>query len=335
MQAGVKCVGFDPVSRRAIPRSYVYYLETRVRNLEALLQTNDLPIPPPEEDFAINDDIKPGKNVPFPVLDHEPSPADQDSIEPQHDRGWHIDPALQETDEDSDPATKLATDVPRISLQGKPPPRNAEGKQGVSFARVVLAAVKSCMPRAGVDKSTGVKASKLSSAEMAGGGGTISTRDGFFGLHSRSAVEPAPFPDEATGRRLVEIYFDYANCQIPILHRGEFEGLFAQVYAKEPAKRTPRELYLLTIVFAIGSGIIMDSSGGDGEDGVADAEAQGKKKRQRRKGKDQKHQPEEYHSSAVIYLETFLSSSPTAQHSGPGLEELQAVRVLMDISTCR
>lgn len=313
----------------------MYYLETRVRNLEALLQTNGLPIPPPEEDFAINDDIKPGKNVPFPVLDHESSPADLDSVEPQPDRKWHIDPALQEADEDSDEPAKLADDVHRVSFQGKPPPRKAEGKQSVSFARVVLAAVKSSMPRAGSDKGAGMKPSKLSSAEMAGGGGTISTRDSFFGLHSRPAVEPAPFPDEATGRRLVEIYFDYANCQIPILHRGEFEGLFAQVYAKEPAKRTARELYLLTIVFAIGSGIIMDSSDGGRDDAVRGMEPPGKKKRQRRKGKDQKHQPEEYHSSAVVYLETFLGSSPTAQNSGAGLEELQAVRVPMDVLTCQ
>lgn len=74
-KARVKCVGFDPVSKRTIPRSYVYYLETRVSKLEELLQTNGIPFDPPESDFSISDTIRPGVNVPFPV--------EEDSLRPQ------------------------------------------------------------------------------------------------------------------------------------------------------------------------------------------------------------------------------------------------------------
>src|ERR1700761_9641095 len=58
-KANVKCVGFDPVSKRAIPRSYVYYLETRVRNLESLLTAHNIHFEPPADDFSISDAIKP------------------------------------------------------------------------------------------------------------------------------------------------------------------------------------------------------------------------------------------------------------------------------------
>ncbi|KAK1055803.1 hypothetical protein LTR74_015392 [Friedmanniomyces endolithicus] len=63
-RAKVDCVGFDPVSKRPIPRNYVYYLETRVNNLEALLHANGIACPAPSEDFAISDAIMP--SVPFP-----------------------------------------------------------------------------------------------------------------------------------------------------------------------------------------------------------------------------------------------------------------------------
>ena len=36
-KAGVKCVGFDPITKREIPRTYVYFLESRVTYLEELL----------------------------------------------------------------------------------------------------------------------------------------------------------------------------------------------------------------------------------------------------------------------------------------------------------
>ena len=86
-------------------------------------------------------------------------------------------------------------------------------------------------------------------------------RDSFLGLHSKPKVKPAPFPDRELGIRLVSLYFEHANPQIPILHRGEFTALFEKAYAPVDRAKSAREQYMLNIVFAIGAGIIMEDSG--------------------------------------------------------------------------
>ena len=327
----MKCVGFDPVSKRAIPRSYVYYLETRVRSLESLLRANNVPFQPPNDDFSISEDIKPGQNVPYPVLDEDPHVTS--GAEPQQDRGHVLDPALQERDPQRK-LDRLVSDVGMVSVAGTSESRYLGSTSGISFARVVFAAVKSSVSRA-PSEIGGSKASRPVPGEVASGGGT-SMRDSFFGLHTKPAIKPAPFPEKELGQRLVELYFEYANPQIPILHRGEFESLVERVYSTDAKKRTPRELYLLNIVFAIGSGIIMDSS--NIEDSLAATESDmdtepPTKKRQR--VTNQQHQPEEYHSSAVVHLESFLGSSPAAEGGGGGLEELQAVLLLASLALLR
>ncbi|KAF3931293.1 hypothetical protein ABW19_dt0200047 [Dactylella cylindrospora] len=138
-------------------------------------------------------------------------------------------------------------------------------------------------------------------------------RDSFFGLQARPAITAAPFPNDVLGRKLVELYFEHSNPQIPILHRGEFMKLFDAAYDLRPGEaRSPQTLYLLNIVFAIGAGIFVDRtpapSPGAGADGRGPYEG--------------KQQPEAYHAAAIVHLEEFLRAS-----SG-GLEELQAVLLL-------
>ena len=330
-KANVKCVGFDPVSKRAIPRSYVYYLETRVTNLESILRANDIPFQPPDADFAISDDIKPGQNVPFPILEEDPhSTAGATS---QHDVPQMLDPALKERD-DHHGLDRLVNDVGMVSVQGTSDPKYLGSTSGISFARVVFAAVKSSVSHTPSEKSNSKHSRPLPSETASGGGTTM--RDSFFGLHTKPAIKAAPFPEKELGQRLVELYFEHANPQIPVLHRGEFTSLFDRVYSTEPKKRTARELYLLNIVFAMGSGIIMDSSkfdhDGDGGDSAMDTEPP-TKKRHRMAG--QQRQPEEYHSSAVVHLESFLGSSPAAEGGAGGLEELQAVLLLAGLALLR
>lgn len=330
-KANVKCVGFDPVSKRAIPRSYVYYLETRVRNLEAILSVNGIPFQPPEADFSISEDIKPGHNVPFPVLDEDPHTAS--GAASQHDVPQMLDPALKEP-HDREKLDKLVNDVGMVSVQGTSDPKFLGSTSGISFARVVFAAVKSSVSHTPSEKGSN-KHSKPLPVDAGVGGGT-SMRDSFFGLHTKPTIKPAPFPEKELGQRLVELYFEYANPQIPVLHRGEFAALADRVYATEPKKRTARELYLLNIVFAIGSGIIMEQSkfDGDSEDSGSAMEIEPPlKKRQRVAG--HQHQPEEYHASAVVHLESFLGSSPAAEGGAGGLEELQAVLLLAGLALLR
>ncbi|USW48887.1 hypothetical protein Slin15195_G022060 [Septoria linicola] len=331
-KANVRCVGFDPVSKREIPRSYVYYLETRVNNLEALLEAHGIAYPRPSEDFAISDTIKPGVNVPFPVLEDGTSQPIVQPPEPPPAQ-LTLDPALREQD-DGERLEKLVNDVGMVSVQGAGDSRLlGSTTSGISFARVVFAAVKRSVhqPQTPSDKAGG-KPIKLSATDAAG----PTMRDSFFGLHTKPTIKPAPFPERELGLRLTELYFEHANPQIPVLHRGEFMTLFDRVYAAEPKKRTPRELYMLNIVFAIGSGIIVDTSVVEQSMAAADsADESGQPHKKRQRMANHQHQPEEYHSSAIVHLDSFLGSASTGEGVGGGLEELQAVLLLAGLALLR
>ncbi|EME46127.1 transcription factor domain-containing protein [Dothistroma septosporum NZE10] len=330
-KARVRCVGFDPVSKREIPRSYVYYLETRVRNLEAILSASSLPFPPPSEDFAIDESIKPGVNVPFPVQDEDGAPHKSIKHESPPEPRPTLDPSLNEHDE-RDRLGKLVNDIGMVSVQGATDSRLLGSSSGISFAKVVFAAVKRSVNQTPTSsEKAGTKSSKLPPLDVTGSG--TSMRDSFFGLHSKPTIKPAPFPERELGSRLAELYFEHANPQIPVLHRGEFMSLFDRVYATDAKKRTSRELYMLNIVFAIGSGIIMDSAGTDQPENSRDDSEPPSTKRQRLAS--HQHQPEEYHASAIVHLESFLGSSPAAEGVGGGLEELQAVILLAGLALLR
>lgn len=201
------------------------------------------------------------------------------------------------------------------NVVGSTKPRSLASASGVSFARVVLAAVQYSVSdqTSNPDKPAGRRLSASTGTSM---------RDSFFGLHTKPTIRPAPFPDEALGRKLVNLFFEISNPQIPILHRGEFMEVFESVYATKPADRLPRELYLLNIVFAIGSGAIIDDGARVEGQGVAQAA-----------GGDGatacQAEPEEYHASAIVHLEACLSNS------GGGLEVLQAVLLLANFALLR
>jgi len=224
-----------------------------------------------------------------------------------------------------------------VSVQGASDPRYLGSTSGISFARVVFAAVKSSVSGSSSERGS-VRGGKALTTNVADGG--TSMRDSFFGLHTKPTFQQAPFPDRELGARLAELYFEHANPQIPILHRGEFMGMFERVYTAGQGLRTSRESYMLNIVFAIGAGIIMGSS--DSGDSPSSDSARSPirstpmKKKRRLAG--QQHQPEEYHASAIVHLENFLGSTPAADRPdgfGGGLEELQAVLLLASFALLR
>lgn len=145
-------------------------------------------------------------------------------------------------------------------------------------------------------------------------------RDSFFGLHTKPTIQPATFPSREVGLRLVTLYFEHANPQIPILHRGEFMKMFEKAYANPSQVRGAREQYMLNMVFAIGCGVIV------GEPVKTEASAGPKMAIDRTDGQCQ---PEEYHASAIVHLESCLSNS------GGGLEVLQAVLLLANFALLR
>jgi hypothetical protein len=328
-KASVKCVGYDPITKREIPRSYVYYLETRVAYLETLLQSNALPFQP-AEDF----------NPSFPASASAPGIAVAAPPPPRKDAAPTSAPTKEENERyDRERLTKMVSNIGMVSVQGASDPRYLGSTSGISFARVVFAAVKSSV--SGSSSERGSNRGGKATTNVVDSG--TSMRDSFFGLQTKPTIKQAPFPDRELGSRLAELYFEHANPQIPILHRGEFMELFDRVYASGERHRTSRESYMLNIVFAIGAGIILGSS--DTEDSPSSDPGRSPTKsrssppsHKKRRLAGQQHQPEEYHASAIVHLENFLGSSPAADRPdgfGGGLEELQAVLLLAGFALLR
>ena len=315
------------------PPSYVYYLETRVAYLESRLHAHSIPYADAEE---FNPTFLPANSS----ASRPPSQAGP----PQHPNGAAPAPAdrarLDQDRNDREKLASLVSNIGMVSVQGASDPRFLGSTSGISFARVVFAAVKSSVSGSSSERGSarGVKQLTTNAAD----GGT-SMRDSFFGLHTKPTFRQAPFPERELGARLVELYFEHANPQIPILHRGEFMELFDRAYASNERNRTSRESYLLNIVFAIGAGIIMGSSD-SGDSPASDSARSPTKSRpsppsnKKRKLGGHQHQPEEYHASAIIHLENFLGSTPAADRPdgfGGGLEELQAVLLLAGFALLR
>ncbi|KAI0111908.1 fungal-specific transcription factor domain-containing protein [Daldinia grandis] len=299
-KARVACVGYDPITKREIPRSYVYYLETRVDQLEALLRRNSIQYPPANN---LEYCSRPGTDG---GLGRSPTDGAPSAV-----------PGITETSNSAKPH-KGNNDVEKavkiIRPGGSGGQRHLGSATGISFARVVFAAVQSSVgdQRSNSDK-TGVRPYRPIAGNGAAASGT-SMRDSFFGLHTRPTIRPAEFPPRDLAIKMVELYFQHANPQIPVLHRENFMQLFERAYAEEGRVRGPKELYILNMVYAIGGGIIMDAQ-------TTSAKMTGEEKKQA--------QPEEYHASAVVHLEACLSNS------GGGLEELQAVLLLANFALLR
>lgn len=314
-KAGVACVGYDPITKREIPRSYIFYLEKRVEQLEGLLSANNLSFPPAENlDYcsksgngssSVRSPTEPGQSV--------------------YSEGTDITSSARTESNAGDGAGKLQRIASKPGSSGGPVSANARylgSSSGISFARVVFAAVQSSVSdqKSNSDKG-GVRPYRPSTAGgngAAGPGTGTSMRDSFFGLHTKPTIHPATFPDKELGRKLVSLYFEHANPQIPVLHKVDFMEMFERAYAEEGRVRGPRELYMLNMVFAIGVGIIVGVSKGEMSAPEATDSSVGSRQ----------CQPEEYHASAIVHLEACLGSSG-------GLEDLQAVLLLANFALLR
>ena len=340
----MKCVGYDPITKREIPRAYVFYLESRVSYLESLLNDRDIAFAPPD-DFDVG--TKPSPDSLFghsPESERSSTSHARNSGRPHdsnRDGSGKLASSWDEKQEEAQKLNKLVSNIGMVSVQGASDPRYLGSTSGISFARVVFAAVRSSVSSGSSDRA-GVRPSKPVSMGAAAATGT-SMRDSFFGLQSKPTISSAPFPNRELGARLVNLYFEHANPQIPILHRGEFMSLFDRAYASADRKHSPRELYMLNIVFAIGAGVILGDP--DPASPPPSTRSASPIKREpssprskRQKFVAQQHQPEEYHASAMVHLESFLSSTPATDRPegfGGSLEELQAVLLLAGFALLR
>lgn len=295
-KANVDCMGFDPITKKNIPRSYVFYLETRVQNLEEILAAHNISYPAAQY-LQFSSRLRPdGQRVASATDNGIPSAGDAAAHSSQLAPAAALGPLKGKKDERSPAMLNLATK-----------PRSLASTSGVSFARVVWAAIQ----HSSTDTNPGPE--HLNSST----GGT-SMRDSFFGLHTKPSIQPAPFPDKALGLTLASLYFEHANPQIPVLHRPEFMSMLERAYKDSPEALSARELYMLNMVFAIGKGVIVEDAV-KGQTSTPDAQS----------AKTQKPKPEQYHASAIVHLEACLSQS------GGYLEVLQAVLLLANFALLR
>ncbi|KAA8913709.1 fungal-specific transcription factor domain-containing protein [Sphaerosporella brunnea] len=366
--------------------SYVHYLETRVAYLESLLTANNVAFSP-ADDFPDLPPIQTSSSaLPTPTAVNAPPLPTVSSP-----TGMPIDPALQgqsgsgrlsprikrESSEalDGKKLDSLVSDIGLVSFAGASDPRYLGSVSGISFARVVFAAVKSSTP-GGSEQSGGEQAkgrhkrigstSRSRGSRGLGMGGAATKeepeteedadtqmRDSFFGLHTKPSISPAPFPTRPVAERLVRLYFEHANPQIPSLHRGEFNDVVEAIYRPVEDKAsgssngvaeydvqgtglggTARERYLLLIVCAIGAGIFLAGPEESSESDDEEEREDGPRKKQKvdsncRPDKPKQSEPEAYHASAMLQLESFLGQSKG------GLDELQAVLLLAGYALLR
>ena len=323
-KAKVRCVGFDPITKREIPRAYVYYLESRVSYLEELLGSRGIAFAP-AEDFEVGT-TKQNNNA-----DNTTSPPQSEREQPSATKPSSAEQKRKQSE--AEKLNKLVSNISMVPVRGISDPRYLGSTSGISFARVVFAAVRSSISGSTSDRAS-IRPSKVMGAAAVNG---TSMRDSFFGLQSKPAFKKAPFPDRELGAKLVNLYFENSNPQIPTLHRGEFMALFNKAYASEERRRSPRELYMLNIVFAIGAGTIVGGPTPNGSNDFAQND-QSNEDPSRTRYSSKQHQPEEYHASAMEHLEYFLSSMPAADRPegfGGSLEELQAVLLLASFALLR
>jgi hypothetical protein len=344
-KARVRCVGYDPITKREIPRAYVYYLESRVSYLESLLDGRGIAYAPPEDFNLGTKPIVDCSTAQSPGSERGGSGHGKSVQRGQDVNGQgtsRSNGTWDQKQDEADKLDKLVSNIGLVSVQGASDPRYLGSTSGISFARVVFAAVRSSIGSSSSERA-GIRPSKPVTGAAAVSG--TSMRDSFFGLQSKPAFKKAPFPDRELGARLVNLYFEHANPQIPTLHRGEFMSLFERAYAADERQRSPRELYMLNIVFAIGAGIILDAPDGGSSPASAAATSAPPIKREANSPKakklkllTQQSQPEEYHASAMVHLERFLDSTPAADRPegfGGSLEELQAVLLLAGFALLR
>lgn len=330
----------------------MYYLESRVEILEGLLKENGITFPAPEildhsARLPVADPVKAaqGEDWRHPTSQKENEPLSEAQVQPQSQRQTQQEKAQEQRKDDENKLDKLVSNVGMISVAGASDPRYLGSTSGISFARVVFAAVKSSVSGANSDKgSTRSTANPSTAAAKAIGPGGTSMRDSFFGLQTKPTITPAPFPDRDLALRLVDFYFEHANPQVPILHRGEFMKMFNTVYSDEKWTRTPRQSYMLNIVFAIGAGIYLGDPDTEPETAAGNSSPEKKRKKEKPekfrapKEKGSQAQPEEYHASAIVHLEACLQSTMPVERPdgfGGGLEELQAVLLLAGFALLR
>lgn len=274
------------------------YLESRVHKLQSILEEHGIAYPP-ATDLAIGPETI--HSAQYDTSIH--ASAGQQLAPGQDEHGSSgATPAYPIKDEDQ--SLKRERDFAGID--------KTASTTAISFASVVREAVRRHITSG---TRTGAHAAKEQKREA------TNHTDTFFGLYSKPSVRPAPFPNAQLARDLTHLYFEHANPQIPILHRGEFSTFLDRTYNSESHSRSPRATFLINILCAIGSGIIMERS----EDQDQQSTDEQIKSEQGTPTLQKHAEPEQYYAAAMACLESFISAPRAIPSTPNGLEELQAL----------
>ena len=116
--------------------SYVFYLETRVEYLESLLQSNGIQYSP-AENFVLS---RLGRdNKVAGVINGSSNPGITPLVTQVAKRGSHEESGSEAQDK----LNRLVSQASKVAVQGTSDSRYLGSSSGISFARVVFAAVKS------------------------------------------------------------------------------------------------------------------------------------------------------------------------------------------------
>ncbi|PLN86530.1 fungal-specific transcription factor domain-domain-containing protein [Aspergillus taichungensis] len=253
-KVGARCISYDPITRREFPRSYVYFLETRIAYLQSVLVKHEIPFEP-EAAF------------------------DEKQIVSATSPATEIHPVF-----DSDAENTSNTEPGPIEHP--------------------------------VDNNDDNNSSKITDNNILRSATTNTSSALLESLPSKPSLSPMrSLPDRDLANRLVQLYFEHANPQLPVLHRGEFTDLLAATYATPDTARPQHTLFFLFIVFAIGAGIVFEDRRAEPNE----------------RAKPTKSQPEAYHAAAISHLHS--PSSPSNDFTR--LESLQAVILLAHFALLR
>lgn len=135
-KAGARCVGFDPITKREIPRTYVYYLESRLKYLETLLTDNGVAFTS-ALDFNLGAQPIPG---PFQAQNSSSRQVTHITLSPQNTSIGleNLDSTRRGSsrqDDDEDKLNNLVSNISMASIRGSTNHRYLGTTSGLSFAR--------------------------------------------------------------------------------------------------------------------------------------------------------------------------------------------------------
>ncbi|RPA91867.1 hypothetical protein L873DRAFT_1818598 [Choiromyces venosus 120613-1] len=296
-KAGVECVGIDAATGREVPRSYVDWLEKRVRFLEQEMGISN-------DSGESNTSETGGGGVKRKLSSAPPEERTETSEERaredrREDKALHLRPDIE----------NLVSQVGLVSVQGTSAPGFLGGSSGISFARLMFAAVKMTNkdnPQS--SQPTSIQPTPVNSSPRPPNTDSEVATDSSTQIpRCRQRPSPAPFPHRHVGENYIDIFFNQANPQTPILHRPSFERIFKRAYSRievecgnglpvdvgsEKDHQHCADLYFLYMVFAIATAM---SSRTDAL-------------------------PERYHASAMLHMDSLFSSISLTNNRLDGLK---------------